>query len=87
MEGTEFYADLGLVAVHPEYPQGWRITCMIDGEEWNWSADDRDVRFARKVDCELAIKALADAGITTVAQLDALPDSVWIPIAMSGLQW
>ncbi len=33
------------------------------------------------------IKALVDNGIVTGEQLLNTPDSVWIPIAMSGLQW
>lgn len=88
MEKTDLFAAYGEIEDEPTWSKSWRISVDVDGERLSYHADEnKDIRFSRKVDCELAIKALVDNGIVTGEQLLHTPDSVWIPIAMSGLQW
>lgn len=75
--------------VDDTWPMGWRIrsgnlvyTMMVDEKE-------SDLLFARKQDVDLAIKALAEVGITCGRHIteNELTVNTWYQIALSGLQW
>lgn len=70
---------------YPELGVGWRIGAQDSDDVW--IPDRKDLKFARKLDCELAIRALTAHGITTEAQIDALGDDELCRIACSDLQW
>lgn len=83
MKKTEFYPTFGPRG-NPDWPQLWRIG--VEGFRMVVTKDGK-LAFMREIDCQLAIHALAEAGITTIEQIIAASDEEIVRIAMSGLQW
>lgn len=82
---TVFTPQHSGVADYPEYGRGWRIGAQ--GSLNVWIPEHKDLKFARKLDCELAIRALTAHGITTEAHMNVLDDADLCRIACADLQW
>lgn len=55
-----YFAKYCLLDEYPEFGLGWRITDMDDSLTLV-NDDDTDIKFARRIDCELACKSLNEA--------------------------
>jgi hypothetical protein len=66
------------------------MAVMETGRAAAWTTSDlNDCRpcFARKQDCEIAIKSLTEAGITTIEAIDSLDEEKVVQICCRDLLW
>ena len=70
-------------------PEAWRIGCIeTPGQTWNVDDPSKiDIAFARRSDCVLAIKSLADAGIFRANELLQLDDDTFAELTTRYLSW
>lgn len=66
----------------------WISSDDPEGDMWlEWTLDHGELGFARKIDCEIAIKSLSEAGVTTVEDLMKLDDHQFKKITCQKLLW
>ena len=56
-----YFADYCRIESRPDLPLAWRIVHDKPNERFALFHDDSDLKFGRKIDCELACKSLNEA--------------------------
>lgn len=66
----------------------WRILCSDSPQDYcSFCSEERDLAFATKRDCELAIQSLAEAGIVDDEGMEAIDDEELGRLATRYLRW